>query len=194
MTKDELIAFEEEVARRFEAKEINGPIHLCSPEQADPLIEIFKQIDPQDWIFATYRSHMHALLHGIPREEVMAQIVAGRSMTLSFPAHHFMSSAIVGGCLPIATGVALALKRLRSVRKVWCFVGDMGSTGGAFHEAFQYSRGQTLPIEFIVEDNGLSCDSPTVECWGPHFAWRGGKSYPYQRTWPHVGSGQFVSF
>lgn len=194
MTKTELIAFEMEVARRFEAKEIHGPIHLCSAEQAEPLIAIFEGIAPEDWVFATYRSHFHALLHGIDPGRVMERICAGRSMNLSFPDHRFFTSAIVGGCLPIATGVALGLKRAHRPEKVWCFCGDMAATTGAFAEASRYSERQNLPIQFVIEDNALSCDSPTFECWGRETPQAHKIIYQYRREWPHVGSGKFVSF
>jgi len=74
MTKDELIEFEDEVSRRFDAGEIPGPIHLCSDTQAEPLIEIFREIRRTDYVLSTWRSHWHALLHGVPREKVMVRI------------------------------------------------------------------------------------------------------------------------
>lgn len=192
MTPAELIAFEADVAEAFKAKKIRGPVHLSGGNESQ-LIEVFKEIDRQDWVFCSYRSHYHALLHGIPRGEVMAEILAGRSMTLAFQKHRFFSSAIVGGCLPIAVGVAAGLKRERSARRVWCFVGDMAASVGAFHEATQYAKGQRLPITFVVENNEMSCDSPTAECWGDG---HGGHvmRYRYQRRYPHVGIGEFVHF
>ena len=191
LTAADLIAFEDEVARRFEEKEILGPVHLGGGNE-DQLIEIFKDIHTDDWVFATYRNHYHALLHGIPAEKVMAQIMAGKSMNLTFPEHRFFTSAIVGGCLPIAVGVALGLQRSGSDRKVWCFCGDMAASTGAFHEAYKFSA-RKLPIAFIVEDNGLSCDSPTKECWG-EFSQARRIDYQYVRKWPHVGIPTFVQF
>lgn len=190
MTADDLRAFELEVAERFKAKQIRGPIHLSGGNE-DRLIEIFREVDPQDWVFSTYRSHFHALLHGIPRDRVMAEIMAGRSMNLCFPEHRFYTSAIVGGMLPIAVGVAAGMNRGRSDRRVWCFVGDMAASGGAWREAVQY--GQNLPITFVVEDNGLSCDSSTGECWGKA-GMADVRHYEYKRQFPHVGVGEFVHF
>jgi len=190
-----LIAFENEVARRFEAKEIAGPIHLCSDTQAEPLIRIFNGIAPTDWVFCSYRQHFHALLHGIPPEKVMAEIVAGRSMTMSFPEHRFFSTAIVGGQCAIATGAAAAI---RDDAHVWCFVGDMGAAGGAFHDAQAYARGHTLPLTFIAEDNGYSCDTPTNFCWsiGPYGYEPPSliRRYRYERTRSHTGIGKHVQF
>ena len=192
MTADDLIAFEREVLIAFESKKILGPVHLSGGNEKE-LIEIFKDIDAQDWVFSTYRNHYHALLHGIPRKRVMAEIMASRSMNLTFPEHRFFTSAIVGGCLPIAAGVAAALKRREEQRKVWCFVGDMAASVGAFYEACHYCGGHDLPITFIIEDNGLSCDSPTKECWGTGHGFKLMR-YRYERQHPHVGTGKYVSF
>ena len=74
----------------------------------------------------------------------------------------------------------------------------MAATTGAFHEATKYAASSNLPLNFIVEDNGLSCDSPTEATWGYT---RGGKYrdatysyYHYARQWPHIGTGNNVAW
>jgi pyruvate dehydrogenase E1 component alpha subunit len=197
VTAEELRAFEREVAEAFERKEVRGPVHLSGGNE-DALIDVFRDIKRDDWVFSTYRSHFHALLHGIPRDRVMAEILAGRSMNLLFPEYRFFTSAIVGGCLPIAVGVAAGIKRHGLRSRAWCFVGDMAGTVGAFHEAQQFAEGHALPITFVVEDNGLSCDSPTDECWGADVMARDDprnvSRYRYRRQFPHVGIGKWVAF
>lgn len=192
MTKDDLIRFEKEVADKFERKEIPGPIHLSGGNE-DQLIEIFKDIKPNDWVFSTWRSHLHCLLHGVPEDLVMYEIMQGHSMNLEFPTYHFFTSAIVGGILPIAVGVAYALRD--TGRKVWCFIGDMASQTGIFHESVGYSAYRNLPITFMVEDNGLSCNTPTKEATGfqPHHS-PFVSSYEYVRQYPHCGVGKWVNF
>jgi TPP-dependent pyruvate/acetoin dehydrogenase alpha subunit len=196
MTAAELIAFEREVADAFEAGKIRAPVHLAGGNE-EQLIEIFKEIKREDWVFSTWRSHYHALLHGVPRELVMSEILVGRSMMLHFPEYRFFTSAIVGGILPIACGVAAA------GAKVWCFVGDMTASIGAFRDATVWAFGHALPITFVVEDNGLSTNTPTSETWGVGWDnhWITTKNsptqirrYTYQRTYPHVGSGKYVAF
>lgn len=192
MLAADLIAFEKSVADEFEKGGIKGPVHLSGGNE-DHLIAVFKHVSHDDWVFSTWRNHYHALLHGIPASKVMEEIRSGRSMNLTFRDHNFYSSAIVGGILPIATGVAAALKRKGSKRKVWCFVGDMAATTGAFHEANTYASKQDLPITFVIEDNGVSTNTPTDETWG--YGWVGKVSYyPYKRTYPHVGIGKWVQF
>lgn len=186
MTIDELQAFEREVAAAFEAKRIRAPIHLSGGNEAQ-LIEIFRHVQPTDWVFSTWRSHFHALLHGVPRDLVMREILAGRSMMLHFPEYRFFTSAIVGGILPIACGVA------STGANVWCFVGDMAASIGAFHDAEQYAMGHDLPIHFVVEDNSLSTNTPTREVWG-HGRTPKTQRYTYTRSFPHTGSGVYVPF
>lgn len=189
VTAAELIAFEAEVAAAFNRGEIRAPVHLSGGNEQQ-LIRIFSKIPDDAWILSTWRNHYHALLHGIPRAEVMREIRAGRSMNLAFPQYRFFTSAIVGGILPIATGIAAAGER------VWCFVGDMAATTGAFHEALQYADGHQLPIQFVVEDNAMSTNSPTKECWGEPKSITPVRftHYRYKRTQEHVGTGRFVHF
>lgn len=182
---EELVKFEEEIARDFESGTINAPVHLCSPEQAEKLVEIFKDVRSEHWVFSTWRSHFHALLKGIPRAEVRRQIMDGHSMTIQSVEHRFMSSAIMGGCLPIACGVAF------EGATAWVFVGDMCASTGAFADAVKFANAQNLDIRFVIEDNGLSTDTPTRKAWGPLVS---GicqvLPYRYERTWPHYQSRQ----
>jgi TPP-dependent pyruvate/acetoin dehydrogenase alpha subunit len=196
MTKDRLIDFEKRVAEAFENKQIKGPVHLSGGNE-DQLLEIFKDIHPEDWIVTFYRNHYHALLHGVPEEKLFQAICDGHSMTLQFPEHRFFSTAIVGGQLSIAAGIAAALKRKDCKRNVWVFCGDMASTIGAFMDSYAYASGHRLPIVFVIEDNGLSCNSQTRDCWGGSLGYQGGdkiRRYRYERQYPHVGIDKWVQF
>ena len=76
MDKQFLIDFETEVKERYEAGEIKAPVHLASNNE-EQLIEIFKDVGKDDWVFCSWRNHYHALLHGIPRDTLMDMIVRG---------------------------------------------------------------------------------------------------------------------
>jgi len=182
LTKEDLVAFEVEMAQLFEAAQIHAPVHLSGGNE-DDLIRIFQHVKPTDWVFSTHRSHYHALLKGISKEWLKAEILAGHSITLNNREHKFFSSAIVGGILPIAVGVAM------TGETTWCFVGDMAGSGGIFFECYKYAIGHDLPITFVIEDNGWSVNSPTKEVWGSKLS-----SYEYLRQYPHVGSGKWVTF
>ena len=189
VVEQELLDFEKDIALEFEAGNIRAPIHLVGGNESK-LIEIFKEVLPQDWVLSTWRSHYHALLKGIPPAEVKRQIMAGRSMFISSVEHKFLSSAIMGGILPIACGLA------SKGALVWCFVGDMCASTGAFHDAARFANGFSLDVRFVVEDNGLSTNTPTVEAWGGGMATNNKKVtlYKYKRTWPHSGIDKWVLF
>lgn len=182
MRAADLIAFEREVADAFEAKKIKGPVHLSGGNE-DALIDIFKRISREDFVACSYRYHLHALLHGVPRDVLMAHLLGPEPMNFQSAKYRFFTSAIVGGQVPIAVGVAAAKKR-----KVWCFLGDMAAMTGAFHEARTYAWAHDLQVNFVVEDNGLSCDTPTMTVWNLC------DFYRYRRTYPHVCTGKHVQF
>lgn len=209
-TVETLRAFEEVVRDVYLKGQIRAPVHLSRGNEKQ-LLEIFQDVGPMDWVFSTYRSHYHALLKGVPRERVMAEVLAGHSIHLAFPDYEFYSSAIVAGCLPIALGAALGIKRRGGTEKVWCFVGDMAAQTGSFYEVVQYAKGFDLPITFVVECNDLSTNTPTYQVWGiphthitigetvnrQHFdRWQAGGiiQYCYDREWPHYGVGVRVDF
>ena len=193
-TPESLRAFEEEVKAIYLTGKIRAPIHLRRGGE-EQLIEIFQGVHPEDWCFGTYRAHLHCLLKGIPREQVMAEILAGHSIHLEFPDYRFYSSAIVAGCLPIALGTALGLKRQGKPENVWCFCGDMAAETGAFHEASVYARRQDLPVTFIIEDNGLSVLTDTQDAWGRHPGAGDVRRYAYVNSpFPHAGAGRRVDF
>ena len=196
MEREELVAFEREVARRYEAGEIRAPVHLSGGNESQ-LIEIFKNIKRTDWILSTWRSHLHALLHGISPDELMRQILAGKSMSINSVDPPFYSSSIAGGILPVAVGLGMAMKRKGEDRRVYCFIGDMASATGGFEEATKYAWNFQLPVTFVVEDNGKSVQTPTKETWGNPWPYEFRKNviyYKYELTWPHYGTGAWVSF
>ena len=189
-----LIGFEKKMADHWEAGRVRGPIHLSGGNE-EQLIEIFKRVKKGDWVFSTWRSHYHALLKGVPSEWLEEEILAGRSITIVNKEEKFYSTAIVGGAIPIAVGVAMALKQEGSKDKVWCFVGDMAFETGSFMENYKYAKNFDLPITFVVEDNGVSTNTPTVETWNvkseppQDVVW-----YNYNKQWPHYGTGKWVIF
>jgi len=192
--KQFLIDFETEVKERYEAGEIKAPVHLSSNNE-DNLIEIFKKVNQDDWVFSSWRNHYHALLHGIPRDKLMNLIIRGKSMSVYSKEPKFYSSSIVGGIIPIALGVAQSIKMKGEENKVWCFVGDMTFESGIFHESYKYAKNFDLPLQFVVEDNNLSTNTPVDETWG-------GKQevpsdiiyYKYKSDYPHHGTGNWVLF
>lgn len=202
-TPKELIDFEEEVASCFNDSMIRAPIHLYSGNE-NQMIKIFENIKDEDYIFCTWRSHYQCLLKGVPRSKLKEDIIAGKSITLCYPEYRIFSSAIVTGSIPIANGRALAEKLKGTSSHVWCFVGDMSSETGSFHENVKYSTAHKLPITWIVEDNGKSVCTDTRSTWN-----MGNLSYEeldllnsrdnviyykYETKYPHAGAGKRIQF
>lgn len=193
-TKESLVAFEKRVAEAFIAKQVPSPIHL-SGNNEEQLIGIFREIKPTDWKFSNWRSHYHALLSGMSEEYVFAEVLAGRSMFLSSDRHRFLSSAIVGGILPIAVGVAMGIRRRGGEERCWCFCGDMTAKTGIWYETVAYAAGHNLPMTLVTEDNGMSTNTPTDEAWGDTQQMYGNvRYYGYKRTQEHCGVGRWVQF
>jgi pyruvate dehydrogenase E1 component alpha subunit len=189
-----LIDFESKVRDTYEAGKIKGPIHLAKNNE-EQLIEIFKYISPDDWVFVPWRNHYHALLHGVDPEKLFDSIVEGRSMGTNNLEPNFYASSIVGGIIPLALGAALALKTKGSDRRVWCFVGDMTMETGVFHEAYKYAKNLNLPLQWVVEDNDMSVHTPTEMAWGKkQQVPEGVIYYKYEMEYPHHGTGKWVNF
>ena len=198
LTKEELIEFENKVAETFNNAKIKAPVHLHNGNE-EQLIEIFKNVKIEDWIFYSWRSHYHCLLKGVPQEELMNEILLGRSISLCFDKYNIISSAIVTGVLPIAVGKALSIKMRNGNERVWCFLGDMTSETGLAHECIKYSENFDLPITFVIEDNGKSVCTDTRKTWGltelTNIKSKKVIYYQYQLIkYPHAGAGKRVQF
>ena len=199
MNKKTLIKFEEEIAELFNKGKIKAPVHLYHGNE-DKIINIFKKIKAIDWVFCSWRSHYQCLLKGVPEKEIKKEIISGRSISLCFPKYNIFSSAMVGGSLPIAVGVALSLKRTKSNKKVYCFMGEMTSETGIAYECIKYSKNHKLPIHFIIEDNKKSVCTVTRKVWRQKkltFECKSDKYityYHYKLKYPHAGAGKRVQF
>ena len=199
MNKEKLIKFEEEIAELFNSGKIKAPVHLYHGNE-DQIINVFKKIKSDDWVFCSWRSHYQCLLKGVPEKQIKEEILAGKSISLCFPKYNIYSSGLVGGSIPIAVGVAISLKRNNSKNKAYCFMGEMTSETGIAHECIKYSRNFKLPIHFIIEDNEKSVCTDTRKAWNQKKLSYEGFSdeyvtyYHYKLKYPHAGAGKRVQF
>jgi len=116
-----------------------------------------------DWTFATYRGHNHALSRGTPMGPLYAELFGragglmggkGGSMHITSVEHHMMGSyAIVGAHLPIALGAAWSAQYRKSGQVAVCFFGDGTTNIGAFHEALNMAAVWKAPVVFVCENN-----------------------------------------
>ena len=194
LTVETLINFENLIVEHWSNAKIRGPIHLSNGNE-EQLIEVFKRISKNDWVFSTWRSHYHALLKGISSNWIEDEILKGKSITLCKIDEKFYSSAIVGGTLSIALGVAMGIKQKGSNEKVWCFIGDMSFESGIFYEVHKYARNFNLPLYFVVEDNGVSTYTPTEITWNAKREIPDDVIYyTYKSKYPHYGTGKWIAF
>lgn len=191
-TVESLIAFEDRVKAAWEAGDLPYLLHLGGGNEKQ-LLEIFEEIEEGDWIFVSHRNHYHSLLAGIPEEDVFENIFRGGSMFSYSRKRRVFSSAILAGNCGIAVGVAMALKASGSKNRVWCFIGDGASENGHFAEAVIYVSGHDLPVEFVIENNGIQVDTPVELRRGmtrhPLSAEPCVREYRYTPKYPHAGSG-----
>lgn len=198
-TVESLKAFETKIADLFNNGAIRAPIHLSDGNEA-PLIELFSKVQPEDWVFCSWRSHYQCLLKGVKPEALESAILDGRSIALCFSDFNLYSSAIVGGQIPLAVGAALSITLGYKKAHVWCFIGDMTSETGMAQTAIRYSEKHDLPITFVVEDNGISVLTETRKVWNSQTLrfeeMESSKvvSYQYKSTYPHAGAGVRVQF
>lgn len=198
MKREDMIAFENDIADEFARGKIKSPVHLSGGNE-DQLLEIFEDIKPWDWVFGGWRSHYLCLLKGVPQEKLKDAILSGHSVSLCFPKEKVFCSGICGGIAPIAVGLAHGLKKRmddspypHSVH-VHCFLGDMSARMGIVHEAMQYASGHDLPVKWYIDDNALSVATFTEVAWGMK-GHSDVQAIYYELTRPHVGIGKWVKF
>jgi len=199
VTKEELREFEEKMADHFNNGRIRAPVHLYYGNESE-MIKFFRRVRQNDWVFCSWRSHYQCLLKGVPPDVLEKDILEGKSISLCYPEYNIYSSAIVGGNIPVAVGVSMALKLKRIDSRVYCFVGDMTAESGIFMENLKYSMANQLPITFIVEDNGKSVCTDTMKTWNmkestyKHLDDEYIYYYEYETKYPHAGAGKRVQF
>jgi pyruvate dehydrogenase E1 component alpha subunit len=169
---DQLLALYEEMAlirateqaahNLFLSGLVKGTTHLAAGHEA-VAVGASAALRPDDYVFATYRGHHHAMARGATPVECLAELMSkstglcqakGGSMHLTKASAGMLGSyAIVGAHLPIAAGAAWSA-RLRGTDQVAvAFFGDGATNIGAFHEALNLSVVWALPVLFICENN-----------------------------------------
>ncbi len=161
--------FEEGIAAAYSEQEMRSPPHLYTGQEA-VATGVCASLNRMDKAVGYYRGHGYFLAKGGDPNTMMAEMYCkatgsnrgkGGSMLLSSPPVGYMgSSALVGGGIPIATGVALAasLKKLREVTVA--FFGDAAVEEGVFYESLNFAALRRLPIIFVCENNFYAVQTP----------------------------------
>ncbi len=154
--------FEEKAGEAYAMGKIGGFCHLYIGQEAVAVGAIAALRD-DDYIFASYREHAHALARGMTARAVMAELFGkvegcsrglGGSMHLFDVERNFLGGhAIVGAHIPLTAGAAFAIKYRETDQVSLGVFGDGGTTSGAFHETLNMAALWKLPAIFLCENN-----------------------------------------
>ncbi|MCA1818011.1 MAG: pyruvate dehydrogenase (acetyl-transferring) E1 component subunit alpha [Acidobacteria bacterium] len=154
--------FEEKAAEAYTLGKIGGFCHLYIGQEAVAVGSI-AAINKDDYVMTSYRDHGHALARGTSPDEVMAELFGraggvsagkGGSMHLFDRDNYFLGGhAIVGGQIPLATGVAFAAKYRETKQISVVYFGEAAVNQGVFHESLNMAQLWKLPCVYICENN-----------------------------------------
>ncbi len=154
--------FEEKSAEAYTLGKIGGFCHLYIGQEA-VAVGSLSALRPDDYVMTSYRDHGHSLVKGTAADEVMAELFGkaggcsagkGGSMHLFDADNNFLGGhGIVGGQIPLATGVAFASKYRGTDQVTLCFFGEAAVNQGAFHESLNMAQLWKLPCVYICENN-----------------------------------------
>lgn len=154
--------FEQRVAKEFGMSKIPGIIHLYLGEEAIAA-GTCAHLRPDDYIISTHRGHGHLIAKGGKTDLMMAEIFGkktgyckgkGGSMHIADADLGMLgANGIVGACIPIATGAALAARIKGTDQVSVCFFGDGATNTCRFHESINLGSADKLPVVYIIENN-----------------------------------------
>lgn len=141
---------------------VKGTTHLAAGHEA-VAVGASAALRPDDYVFATYRGHHHAIARGATPESCLAELMQkatgackakGGSMHLTRADHGMLGCyAIVGAHLPMAAGAAWSARLRGTTQVAVAFFGDGATNIGAFHEALNLAAVWKLPVVFVCENN-----------------------------------------
>jgi pyruvate dehydrogenase E1 component alpha subunit len=164
MMHDMLLArrFEEKTAEAYALGKIGGFCHLYIGQEA-VAVGAIHALEQGDYVMTAYREHVHALQMGIEPGPVMAELYGrsggtskgkGGSMHMFSAEHNYMGGhGIVGGQIPLALGIAWAIKYRGEKKVMQVYCGEAAVNQGAFHESLNMAALWKLPLVLIVENN-----------------------------------------
>src|SRR5262245_10473485 len=154
--------FEERSAQQYGLGKIAGFSHLYIGQEA-VAVGATEAVRPTDYILTAYRDHGQALARDSDPGMVMAELFGrsggyskgkGGSMHLFDVEHHFYGGyGIVGGQIPLATGMGFAARYRNESRVTVCLFGEAAANQGSFHESLNMASKWKLPVIYVCENN-----------------------------------------
>jgi TPP-dependent pyruvate/acetoin dehydrogenase alpha subunit len=157
--------FETLLLELFSQNKLFGTTHTCLGQEANA-VAVMEVIDrSRDMIFSNHRCHGHFLAYCGQVAKLLAEIMGkpaglcgGRGGSQHLHWHNFMSNGIQGGLVPSALGAAKAEMDTGALSVV--FVGDGTMGEGVLYECLNLAALWSLPVLFVVEDNGIAQTTP----------------------------------
>ncbi len=182
--------FEERCLRAYQQGSIGGFLHLYIGQEA-VAVGCCSVMEKNDHVITAYRDHGHALAVGMNPNELMAELYGkasgcskgkGGSMHFFDPSRNFWGGhGIVGGQVPLGAGIAFALKYREIPGACLTFMGDGAVNQGVVHETYNLAALWSLPVVFVIENNGYSMGtSQRRSSAGPGL---GRRAEAYGMTW-----------
>lgn len=161
--------FQERIESVYHLDEMKTPVHLCIGQEAVP-VGVCDTLRPDDYINSNHRGHGHYLAKGGDLPRLVAELYCretgcskghGGSMHLVDTAVGILgSSSIVGGGIPLATGLGLAIRMKSESRVSVVFFSDGAAEQGVLYESINFAVLKQLPVLFVYENNQYSVCSP----------------------------------
>jgi pyruvate dehydrogenase E1 component alpha subunit len=182
--------FEERCAEAYALGKIGGFCHLYIGQEAVSTGSL-SLLRPDDYVITTYRDHGQALARGMSARSVMAELFGretgcaggkGGSMHMFDKATNFLGGhGIVGGHVPLATGVGFAIKYRGGDQVCICFMGESVVNTGAFHEALNMAGLWKLPVVYVIENNRYGMGTAVERVAAIHDIYERGAAYNMPR-------------
>jgi pyruvate dehydrogenase E1 component alpha subunit len=191
--------FEERCLRSYQQGKIGGFLHLYIGQES-VAVGCVSVMGDDDHIITAYRDHGHGLAVGMGMNEMMAELYGkytgcskgkGGSMHFFDPSRRFWGGhGIVGGQVPLGAGIAYGLKFQGRKGACLTFMGDGAVNQGAVHESYNLAALWSLPVIFVIENNGYSMGtSQERSSAGPSLAQR---AEGYGMNWDIIENGHDV--
>ncbi len=160
---------EERLVHLYRQGKVVGGLYRSLGQEATSVATAFA-LDPGDLLAPLIRNLGSVLARGIPARDVLTQYMAratapsgGKDANLHFsvPGKGVYSPiAMLGTLVPVVSGMLLA-ERMKGNRVVgMTYLGDGGTSVGAFHEGINFAAVQKLPLVLVVEFNGWAYSTP----------------------------------
>ena len=159
--------FEETVLDNFPKGVFYGTTHTYLGQEANAA-GVLKQIESGDVVVSNHRCHGHFLAYGGDPRALFAELMGktsgvcgGRGGSQHLHWRNFYSNGVLGGTVPVATGMALAEKIKRSDAVVIAFLGDGTLGEGVVYEALNMAGLWQAPVLYVIEDNHIAQTTPS---------------------------------